>query len=207
MNVRVGLAEQAIVESEIFTRGHAVAFARQAYGSTVQLIIVSPVLKLLSNAIADHHLQLISVNSHVSLIKQSVQIAPQEETILRCMWAAAHAVRFNMSSLQHRQCAFPRDRTSTFINVGHNHSECALAKSRSNEHGFAVTDTLDCCYSRRAGVRVRSGAWRQSFGDRFPEGPAAGSVFAVVALSLDNVEAEIQRYWNPFCISEKEWFG
>jgi len=50
MNLRVGLAEKAIVESEIFTRGHAVAFARQSYGSTVQLIIVSPVFKLLSNA-------------------------------------------------------------------------------------------------------------------------------------------------------------
>jgi hypothetical protein len=66
------------------------------------------------------------------------------------MWAA-HAVRFNMSSLPHRQCAFPRDRTSTFINVGHNHSECALAKSRLNEHGFAVTDTLDCCYDAGPG--------------------------------------------------------
>src|SRR5258707_10521676 len=38
------------------------------------------------------------------------------------MWAA-QAVRFNMSSLQHRQGAFPRDRTSTLINVGHNHGK------------------------------------------------------------------------------------
>ena len=38
----------------------------------MQMIIISAVLKLFSNAIADNHLQLISIDSYVSLIEQSV---------------------------------------------------------------------------------------------------------------------------------------
>jgi len=44
--------------------GQAVALARQAYGSSVQMIVVSPVFKLLSDATTDDHFQLIRVNSH-----------------------------------------------------------------------------------------------------------------------------------------------
>jgi hypothetical protein len=44
------LAEHAIVESQIFTRRQVVTLARQPYGSSVQMIVVPPVLKLLSNS-------------------------------------------------------------------------------------------------------------------------------------------------------------
>src|SRR6266436_4921141 len=117
------------------------------------------------------------------------------------------AVRLDVGSLQHRQCTLARDRTSTFISVGHDHSECALPESRSNDHGFAVANTLDGCNRRWAGVKVRSGPCRQSFGDRSPEGFTGGSVFAVVPFSLDNIKAEIRGYRNPFCFLKKEWFG
>jgi len=43
----------------------------------MQMIIVTPVLKLLSDATANDYLQLIGIDSHVSLIKQRVQITPQ----------------------------------------------------------------------------------------------------------------------------------
>ncbi len=58
------------MESQVFARGQAINLVWQAYGSSVQMIVVSPVLKLLSNATTDDHFQLIRVNSHVSLIEQ-----------------------------------------------------------------------------------------------------------------------------------------
>jgi hypothetical protein len=58
------------VESQIFMGGQAVTLARQAYGSSVQMIVVPPVLKLFANATTDDHFQLIRVNSQVSLIEQ-----------------------------------------------------------------------------------------------------------------------------------------
>src|SRR6266436_3557884 len=117
------------------------------------------------------------------------------------------AVRLDVGSLQHRQCTLARDRTSTLISVGHNHSECALAESRSNDHRFAVANTLDRCDSRWAGVKVRSSPCRQSFGDRSPQGLAGAPVFAVVSFTLDNIKAEIRRNRNPFSFSKEEWFG
>src|SRR5437879_4672925 len=119
----------------------------------------------------------------------------------------ARAVRLDVSSLQHRQCTLARDCTSALISVRHNHSECALAESRSNDHGFAVADTLDRRDSRWTRVKVLSSSCRQSFGDRSPEGLTSGSVFAVVPFSLDNIKAEIRGYRNPFCFLKKEWFG
>ena len=55
------------MESEVFTRGQAVTLVWQADGSTVQMIIISAVLKLFSNAITDNNLQLISVDDCLGL--------------------------------------------------------------------------------------------------------------------------------------------
>src|SRR6266404_1516939 len=118
----------------------------------------------------------------------------------------ARSVRLDVSGLKHRQCTLTCDRTSPFINIGHNHSECALAKSRSNEHWFAITGTLNRCYSRWAWVKVCSGCCRQSR-DGFPESLADRSILGIVPFSLDNIETEIRRHRNPFFFSEKEWFG
>ena len=82
------LTEHAIVESQILMRGQAVTLARQSYGSSMQMIVVSPVLKLFSNATTDDHFQLIRVNSHVSLIEQCVHVTSQEQTILGFMRTA-----------------------------------------------------------------------------------------------------------------------
>src|ERR1700693_1811402 len=79
------LTEHAVVKSQIFMRGQAVTLARQAYGSSVEMIVVSPVLKLFSNATTDDHFQLIRINTHVSLIEQRVQITSQKYTILGFM--------------------------------------------------------------------------------------------------------------------------
>ena len=73
-----------------------------------------------------------------------------------------------MSGLKHRQCALARNRTSTFISVGHNYSECALAESRSYQHRFTIADTLDCSYSCWAWVRKGGGACREPFSHRLP---------------------------------------
>ena len=54
----------------------------------MQMIVVSPVLKLLSNATTDDNFQLIRVNSHVSLIEQCVHVTSQEQTILGFMRTA-----------------------------------------------------------------------------------------------------------------------
>jgi len=62
------------------------------------MIIVSPVLKLLSNATTDDHFQLIRINSHVSLIEQRVQVTSQKQTILGFM-RTARAVRLDVRSL------------------------------------------------------------------------------------------------------------
>ncbi len=62
------------------------------------MIVVSPVLKLLSNATTDDHFQLIRVNSHVSLIEQRVQVASQKQTILEFM-RTTRTVRLDVRSL------------------------------------------------------------------------------------------------------------
>ena len=66
--------------------------------SSVQMIVVSPVLKLLSNATTDDNFQLIRVNSHVSLIEQCVHVTPQKQTILEFMGTTG-AVRLDVRSL------------------------------------------------------------------------------------------------------------
>ena len=76
----------------------AVTLARQAYGSSMQMIVVSPVLKLLSNATTDDHFQLIRVNSHVTLIEQRVYVTSQKQTILGFM-RTARAVSHDVPSL------------------------------------------------------------------------------------------------------------
>src|SRR5437016_3933083 len=92
------LTKHAIVESQIFTRGQAVTLVRQANGSSVEMIVVPPVLKLFSNATTDDHFQLVRINSHVSLIKQRVQVTSQEQAILGLM-RTARAVRLDVRSL------------------------------------------------------------------------------------------------------------
>jgi len=86
------------MESQIFVRGQAVSLARQAYGSSVQMIVVSPVLKLLSNATTEDNFQLIRVNSHVSLIEQCVHVTSQKQTILEFI-GTTRAVRLDVRSL------------------------------------------------------------------------------------------------------------
>ena len=75
-----------------------VSLARQAYCSSVKMIIISPVLKLFSNATTDDHFQLIRVNIHLSLIKQCVQVTSQKQTILGFM-RTTRAVRLDVRSL------------------------------------------------------------------------------------------------------------
>ena len=62
------------------------------------MIIVSPVLKLPSNATTDDHFQLIRVNIHVSLIEQCVQVTSQKQAIPGFM-RTARAVRLDVRSL------------------------------------------------------------------------------------------------------------
>ncbi|MGB8989083.1 MAG: hypothetical protein WCC37_20960 [Candidatus Sulfotelmatobacter sp.] len=59
-------------------RRQAVTLARQTYGSSMEMIVVSPILKLFSNATTDDHFQLIRINSHVSLIEQRVKVTSQK---------------------------------------------------------------------------------------------------------------------------------
>ena len=86
------------MESQIFMRGQAVTPARQAYGSSVEMIVVPSVLKLFSNATTDDHFQLIRVNGHVPLIEQRVQVTSQKQTILEFM-RTTRAVRLDVRSL------------------------------------------------------------------------------------------------------------
>ena len=86
------------MESQIFMGGQAVTLARQAYGSSVQMIVVSPVLELFSNATTDDHFQLIRVNSQVSLIEQRMQVTSQKQAILEFM-RTTRAVRLDVRSL------------------------------------------------------------------------------------------------------------
>jgi hypothetical protein len=44
----------------------------------VQLIVISPVLKLLPDSTANENLQLVGVHSHIALIEQCVEIATQQ---------------------------------------------------------------------------------------------------------------------------------
>jgi hypothetical protein len=81
------------VESQVFVRGQAVSLAWEAYCSSVEMIVVSPVLKLFPNATTDDHFQLIRVNSHVSLIEQRMQVTSQKKAIFGFM-RTARAVRF-----------------------------------------------------------------------------------------------------------------
>jgi hypothetical protein len=79
-------------------RGQAVTLARRAYGSAVEMIVVSPVLKLPSNATTGDRFQLIRINSHISLIEQPMRVASQKQTILEFM-PTTRAVRLDVRSL------------------------------------------------------------------------------------------------------------
>src|ERR1700734_4110145 len=119
------------------------------------------------------------------------------------MWTT-HAIRSDMSSLEYRQSTLTGDRTSTLISISHHHSEDALAEPWPHDHGLPVALTLDHSDGCWAEVLVRSSSRRQSFSDRFPQELASGSVFTVISLSLNNVEAKIRRDRNPFLFFEKE---
>ncbi len=73
------------MKSKIFSGRQVARFTRKSDGSSVQLIVISPVLKLLPDSTANDNLQLVGVHSHIALVEQSVEIAAQQEAVFRLM--------------------------------------------------------------------------------------------------------------------------
>src|SRR5882762_2134958 len=113
-------------------------------------------------------------------------------------------IGLDVSSFEHWQCTLSGNRASSLIHVRYDHSECALAKSRTHKHRRSIA-TLDGCNS--GGTRVERCIFicAQPLCNRSPQCLARGRVLAAVAFTLNDVEAEIGRNRNPICLAEEEW--
>src|SRR5262245_52803518 len=102
-----------------------------------------------------------------------------------------------MSSFKHRQRTFSGNSASSLIRVGNDHPECALAKSRPDEHWFSITRTIECGNSGWSRTKICTSLFAEPRCDFAPECLSCGSVVTVIAFSLNDVEPEIRRNRNP----------
>lgn len=114
-------------------QGLILGFGRSSYARSVKRIVFLSVLIFLSDSPADFELKC-GRNRHVPPIKESMQIASQENAV-RDFVRSTVSERSDMTGFKNRQNTFPAYRASAVVGIRHNNSESRLAKSRLNQDG------------------------------------------------------------------------
>ena len=139
-------------------------FSRRTDPLTVKGIVMPAVFKLLLDAAADLEVK-IGRDRHIAGVEQAVDVAPQQKAVPGLMFSAV-AIGSYMRRLKRRQGPLLRDRAAPPVNVGHQHTECALPEAGPDEMGLPEPRLP----FRDAGERLPA----QTVVDRLPQGQSLG---------------------------------
>jgi len=167
---------------------------RSGYPFTVQGVVVPSVFELFPNSRAYFEVQ-IRRNRHIARVKEPVDIASQQEAVLRLVLAPI-AERTDVSCFKGRQCAFIRDRAPSPIDVGDEQAKLPLATPRANQLRLAIA-------TGRSSL-VDNFLTANAVRDGFPQ-PAAFGLFGVVSLERDDIRSPAR--WNGYLLAFREENG